>query len=127
MVAKIVVFASGLPKQTIFPHFSRLYTSGKISWQSVKHILFGHPPGKIPGYALGLLALNMEETCSTYFCQVFLVHTVRSGDRPPFLSRLPSAGAHGLRNHTFIDKYFNTCTNFTTKQNSEAFPWIRSW
>ena len=35
-----------------FPKFSRFYTSGKSLCQSVKHILFGHPPGKIPGYAL---------------------------------------------------------------------------
>ena len=44
IVAKFVVFTCGLPKKhTVFPQFSSFYTSGKISWQSVKTFCLGTP------------------------------------------------------------------------------------
>ena len=61
MFAKVFVFTCGLTKKrNDFPEFSRFYTSGQSSRQSVKHILFGHRPPPLKNSWLRL--------CSQHAC-----------------------------------------------------------
>ena len=82
IVAKFVVFTCGLPKKhTVFPQFSSFYTSGKISWQSVKTFCLGTPLEKFLATPLGAghdLVCNYSCVIRSCKCQWLIVCFARA-------------------------------------------------